>query len=207
MRRVFTEFVRSLAAGESPDPSLVEALKKRTHRILRKEMRKRGLWGSSPNYLGIYGFRRWTDDGAMEELVQDVLVFLVDRLPSLQAQLRHKDNVEGFLFLGIRNFLYDAQKRHDPIGFRVFMVAQSAVRQRLEDAMLHVLASNPRVSNDTILGFEPDGDPQAAPVDLDVYVKAWNNELMPELVTARGKHTDEVIRRLAVLLSGLQNMA
>ena len=207
MNRVFTDYVRSLASGKAPDNDLFEALWTKLGRALKAEMRKRGLWSTSPGYLGIHGFYGWTQEGAFDELVADALTFLLERLPSLKAQLRQKDNVEGFFFRGIRNFLYDSQKRHDPVGFRVFTVAQSAVRQRLDDGTLHVLEGDPGVRNDTILGFAPDADPKHPKAALAEHVVGWSHELMPELVTARGKHVDDVSRRLAALLSGLLEVA
>lgn len=207
MNRVFTDWVGSLVAGQEPDPDLFDAVWEKLRDALGAEMRKRGLWSAPPCYLGIRGYRCWTQGDAFDELVHDAFTFLLDRLPSIKAQLRQKDNVEGFFFRCIRNFLYDSQKRHDPVGFRVFTVAQSAVRQLAEDGTLHVLVGDPGVRNDAVLGFAPDGDPNDARGGLDEHVDVWTNELMPELVTARGKHVDGVVRRLAVLISGLPGAA
>jgi hypothetical protein len=60
------------------------------------------------------------------------------------------------------------------------------------------------VRNDTVLAFDPAADPERAQVaGLDAWVSRLDDELLPDLVTARGKRLDEVVARLAERLSGL----
>ena len=215
MAQVFSEYVRLLAAsGESAQPRQVALVWAELRRALRTELKRRGLWRSSPSYLGIFGFRQWDEtpararvnapletrgrDDALEELTAGCYSFIfVDRLRSLMAQLLVKSDIEGLVTLDLRHYLYELQKRHDPLGFRVFALARSAVRRSLELGDLHVLAGDVGIRNDTLLGFgtAPDLAP-AAGAELRGPVSRWNDELLPDLVTAHGKAKAEVAEGL-----------
>jgi hypothetical protein len=221
MAQVFSDYVRLLAAsGESAQPRQVALVWAELRRALRAELKRRGLWLSSPSYLGIYGFRRWDEtpagaranapfeirgrDDALEELTAGCYSFIfVDRLRSLMAQLLVKSDIEGLVTLDLRHYLYELQKRHDPLGFRVFALARSVVRRALELGELHVLAGDLGVRNDTLLGFGAAPDiasaanlAPAAEAELRGPVSSWNDELLPDLVTAHGKPKAEVAERL-----------
>ncbi len=61
MERLFTDYVRSLdPAGEPPDPGRFEEVWRALGRVLKSEIRKRGLWDYPPSYLGVYGWARWS---------------------------------------------------------------------------------------------------------------------------------------------------
>ena len=159
--RVFTEHVRALEGGGEPDPQRLAAVRGALQGALRGELRRRGLWNAPPDYLGVYGAEGWED--ALEELVSALYAFVfVERSRALQAQLRIKPNVDGLVFLNVRHFLHERQKEHDPLGSQVFEVLQSAVRRAVAVGDLHVLAGDPRVRNETVLGFRPDAGPPGA---------------------------------------------
>ncbi|HEV3076858.1 MAG TPA: hypothetical protein VHB47_20725 [Thermoanaerobaculia bacterium] len=220
---MFSDYVRLLAAsGESAQPRQVALVWAELRRALRTELKRRGLWLSSPSYLGIYGFRQWDEtpararvnapletrgrDDALEELTAGCYSFIfVDRLRSLMAQLLVKSDIEGLVTLDLRHYLYELQKRYDPLGFRVFALARSAVRRSLELGELHVLAGDVGVRNDTLLGFgtAPDLAP-AAGAELRGPVSRWNDELLPDLVTAHGKAKAEVAERLGRRIMSLR---
>ncbi len=211
MNQIFTDYVRSLdPTGEPPDAESFEEVWAALGRALTGELRKRGLLGSPPSYLGVYGHDSWrraeTGDGALEELLADCYTHIfIRRLGGLKAQLKAKPNIEGLVFLGIRNFLHDAQKKHDPLGYRIFDLLQRALRAALAGGELVLLAGDRRLRNDTVLGFDAGADPeQLAGAELDATVKRWNDTLLPELVTARGKareRTIAVLRSLVVKLT------
>ncbi len=204
MQSRFTELVRRL--GEGIDQELFSAVWSQLRALFRAELRKRGLWDSSPNYLGIYGWERWeTAEGearsasgdALEELVAEGYSFIfVTRIRSLKAQLKVKPNIDGLVLLNVRHFLHERQREHDPLGFQVFEIAHTAVRNAIDQGALHVLAGDPRVRNDTLLGFDPSPESQETPRELGPIVVRWNDDLMPDLVTARGRDQEKVIDRL-----------
>ena len=203
MTSVFTGFVRSLeAGGKPPDIARFDELLETLRRALVYEMKKRSLWRASPTYLGIYGGNSWTEGDLFEEILLDCYQFIfIRRLPGLQKQLLVRSNLDGLIFLNIRNFLHDRQKRHDPLGFRIFEVLQTAVLRMLDGGLLHVLDGDRRVRNDTILGFSALSDPQAAGGDLRPWVANWNDQLLPELITAWNK--EDILPRLEELIARL----
>ncbi len=218
-RQVFSDYVRSLdSAGEPPDPQVFDDLWNALGQALRIELKKRGLWDTSPDYLGVYGYEHWyrqvpvTDDlsdQALDELLAGCYTHIfVRRLGGLKAQLEVKPNIDGLVFLGIRNFLHDLQKRHDPLGFRVFEILRSAVQGALKAGELSLLGGDRRIRNDTILGSSTLAVVVASAEDrldnrLETTVKSWNDTLLPEIVTARGEARLKVIAELQRLLAKL----
>jgi hypothetical protein len=203
--RIFTDFIRRLEPAGEPDPEGLTAVRETLRGALTGELRRRGLWNAPPEYLGVYGRDSWED--VLEELLADCYTFIfVDRRRSLQAQLRLKENIDGLIFLNVRHFLHERQKERDPVGAQVFAVLQAAVRSAVAEGELHVLAGDPRVRNETVLGFRPDAEPRtpAAPVGgLRSLVARWNDDLLPHLVTLRGKRQVEVVHQLRGRLAGL----
>jgi hypothetical protein len=222
--RLFTEFVRSAAAGGEVEREPLAEVMAALRVALRSELRRRGLWDSPPSYLGIYGWESWGGGqkeatgsppaagggqllgrGALDELLGECYSFIfVDRLRTLKAQLSLKPNIDGLVFLNIRHFLYERQKEHDPLGFRVFEVAWAAVQACLAAGALHLLGGDPRVRNDTVLGFDPAAEPSTGPADLRWWASRADDELLPDLVTARGERQDAVAGRLARRLDELR---
>jgi hypothetical protein len=213
MPPLFTRFVLSLQG--KPDEELALAAWERLREILEHELKRRGLWSSPPTYLGIYGRPGWSgpmgdpDAGAaLDELVAEAYAFIfVDRLGRLQAQLEIKPNIEGLVLLNVRHFFLERQKEHDPLGYRVFEMLHAAVKGALENRELHVLAGDPEVRNDTLLGFAAQtgaGSIASAPA-LSARVGGWNDLLLPELVLARGRRQEEVWAKLRALLAGLES--
>lgn len=204
MSSFFSEYVRSLGPrGEPPDPENFGELLDQLGGALVHEMKKRSLWSAPPSYLGIYGGARWTDEGVLEELLFDCYEFtFIRRLQGLQNQLSVRRNIDGLIFLNIRHFLYEVQKRYDPLGFRTFEVLQQVLSRLLERGVMHLLAGDPKVRNDTVLGFTPFEDPQTArDIDLRSQVIAWNNELLPEMITAWNR--EPTLAKLQTLIVGL----
>ncbi|MFY9822954.1 MAG: hypothetical protein WAM82_16350 [Thermoanaerobaculia bacterium] len=201
--RVFTEHVRSLERGEEPGPRLLAIVLDALRGALRGELRRRGLWNAPPDYLGVYGAESWED--ALEELLAACYTFVfVERRRGLQAQLRVKPNVDGLVFLNVRHFLHERQKERDPLGSQVFEVLQSAVRRAVAQGEMHVLAGDPRVRNDTVLGFRPDAEAEVPARDFRSLVSRWNDDLLADLVTLRGPRQEEVVEKLRERLAGLE---
>jgi hypothetical protein len=204
MGPLFTQYVRSLEG--TLDERLALAAWQRLREILKSELKRRGLWSSPPSYLGIFGWPAWNEAGAgaLDELTAECYSFIfVDRLGRLQAQLRLKPNIEGLVLLNVHHFFLERQKENDPLGYRVFEMAQAAVRQAIEHGELFVLAGDPQVRNSTVLGFAPGAPEETEPSTLGPLVARWNDELLPDLVLARGQRQEEVWRKLRALLRDL----
>ena len=159
------------------------------------ELRRRGLWESPPSYLGVCAAASWWagEDGegasALEELVADCYSFIfIDRLRALRAHLAIKPNVDGLVFLNVKHFVDERQREHDPLGFRVFDALRTAVQAAVEAGELAILRGDPRIRNDTVIGFSAGGCAIASPkADLFALVRQWNDTLLPDLVTAHGR--------------------
>lgn len=197
---VFTRFLRNLEPDgplerEGDFPEVWTALRL----LLVRELKRRSLWSLSPAYLGIHGSTTWADPEAVEELLADCFVFVfAERFRSLQAQLSHKPDVEGLVLRNVRNFLHETQKRHDPIGFRVFTVLRNGVRSLLSAGELQVIDGNPAVGRDTVLAFglEASSEEAARAEELRPHLLGWNDDLLPGLITARGWDVRHVTARL-----------
>lgn len=206
----FTKYVRSLEEGE-PDAKGLAALHQALRTALRAELRRRSLWNSPPSYLGIFGWGSWEErpafgEDALDELRADACSFIfVERLRSLQKHLLVKPNIDGMVFLAVRQFVQERQEKHDPLGAQVYAVLRSAVREALEAGELHLLRGSDRIGNDTVLGFAAGAEAEPRAVDLRPLVVRWNGLLMPGLITNRGRHQEEVLRRLRELLPELRD--
>lgn len=196
---VFTEHVRALEPGAPPLPAdQVASVWRSLRGALVAELRRRGLWQAPPAYLGVFGADRWSAGGALDELLTECYasVFL-ERLRSLHAQLEVRVNIDGLIFRNVRNFLHDTQRKHDPLGFRVFNVLRAAVSSAVADGHLVVLEGDPEIRNASVLSASQLGDPKAAAAaNVADPVASWNNELLPDLVTALGKAQQRLVARL-----------
>jgi hypothetical protein len=208
MPSAFTAFVRGLQGERTPDADLFHDAWHGLRAALVGEMKKRGLWQTPPCYLGAYGWESWDSEtpqgsdssraqSALGELVADCYAFIfVDRLQSLKRHLQDKPDIDGLVLLNIRHFLHERQKVHDPLGFRIFELLQTAVEEAVSSGALHVLACARKIRNDTLLGFHPAAELPATTADWEQIVRRWNDELMPALITARTRQLTAVVRRL-----------
>jgi hypothetical protein len=216
---VFTAFVRRQQGAETPDAALLHDAWNALQAALGAELKRRGLWHNPPAYVGVYGHDRWDAEetvgdpishawcrtrptqSALEELVTDCWAYVFsDRMRSLKLQLQEKDNIDGLVVRNVKNFLYERQKEHDPIGFRIFEQVKGAMADAISRRVLYVLGGDPRIRNNTVLGFEPSTGFRLPAHDLGPTVVRWNDELLPGLVTAKGRRETEVLARLDRLL-------
>lgn len=205
---VFTDYVRSLDEGGTPPAAEdFDRLWEELRRVLTWELKRRNLWSHPPSYLGIYGWQSWTDGpeaAALEDLASDCYVFVfLDRLRSLKAQAATKPDIEGLVSLHVRNFLHTAQKKQDPLGFKVFDLLRSALRLLLDQGSLHVLRGAENVRNDTIFGFSPGESPDQAHQPFDFgEVARLSDAILPAVVSSR-RVTPEAVEQLAARVSEL----
>lgn len=209
-RRVFTEYVASLeTSGDPPDRESFDRVWHALKVVLRTELRRRGLWTSPPRFVGVMSAELWNEE-ALEELATDAYVFnFVDRLRSLRAQLEVKPNVDGLVRLNLKNFLYERQRRHDPLGCRLFMTLRKALEDLVELGELETSAGGSAIRNDTVLHFapalseHPDRVPSAVRCSLPDLASAWSDEMLHALVTSRGGRLEEVTAKLRLKIRGL----
>lgn len=222
MTSVFTAFVRDQQGAETPDADLLHAAWDGLQAALGGELKRRGLWHNPPCYLGIYGHERWDAEetvgdpmshawcytrpaqSALEELVTDCWAYIfTDRMQGLKLQLEDKGNIDGLVLRNVKNFLHERQREHDPVGFRVFERLKDALVDAVSRRALYVLGGDPRIRNNTVLGFEPATELRLPAVELGPVVARWNDELLPGLVNARGRQEAAVLERLDQLLREL----
>lgn len=202
---VFTDYVRSLQGGGEPDAANYAELREALRAALVHQLKVRGLWQAPPSYLGVYGGSSWEDDALLDELVADVYAYIfIRRLPGLLRQQMLRPNIDGLVFLGLKNFLHDTQRKHDPIGYQIFKVLESALERALDGGRLVLLENGPPIRNETAFAFTARQRPTlCSPEDLARWVKEWNHELLPDLLKARGKAAKRLVARLAELITGL----
>jgi hypothetical protein len=206
----FTRFVREWEPGREPDPALTSAMWSALGRAVHQELRRRSLTQTSPQWLGIYGFRGWWEPagrgGPFEDLLAEAYRYVfVERFAALKAQTLAKANIEGVVLASIRHFLHDRHRLHDRLGARLFEVLSLAVRRAIGGGDLTVVAGSPKIGSSTVLavGERASSADLAAPETLAPIVKRWNDELLPELVTAsradKRRLVEDLARRLAEL--------
>jgi hypothetical protein len=206
----FTRFVQECEPGREPEPALVSAMWSAFGRAVRQELRRRSLSQGLPQWLGIYGFRGWWEaagrGGPFEDLLAEAYRYVfVERFPALKAQTLAKANIEGVVFASIHNFLHDRQRLHDRLGSRLFEVLSLAVRHAVASGELKVVAGSAKIGSSTILaiGERALSADLAKPETLAPIVQRWNDELLPNLVTAsradKRRLVEELARRLAEL--------
>jgi hypothetical protein len=216
VNQIFTEYVEGLApSGEPPDRESFVRVWEELRRLLERELRRRCLWDAPPSYLGIYGRARWRhkdatpisgpgrEDG-LEELVAELYPYVfIDRLNKLVSYLRSNPTIDALVVVNARHLLHERQKKHDPLGYRVFEIFHQAVLRAVEAAQFFILKGNPRIRNDTVLGCRPDLDPDHLPPVPEEKVGEWNDVLLPELVEGKGKAREWAVASLQRFLGRL----
>ena len=197
---VFTEHLRTLAAGREPDAAEVARVLDAIGRLLRRQMRWRGIWNLPPERLGVIGYRHWSDPGALEELRLDAYQDAVlGRFRGLRAQLAVKPQVEGLVATNVKWFLRDLQKRGDPLGYRAWEVVQNAVGRAVDAGQLLVVAGGPGLDLPTLLATSPQAAGRlagGAAADVDPHDET------DELADAAGDDSgDEAARSRAAALA------
>ena len=203
----FTAHFEALEPGCADAPG-AQAVRADLRRALEVELRRRGLWTASASYVGVLGHGRW-DREALDELAGDCYLYQLVRLRSLKAQLRAGADIDGFVLLNVCHFVFERQRASDPLGYRVFEMLERAVERAVEGGRLLRPETGERVRNDTVLAFAP-GGAEAAPASHEAVAplaRSWNDDLLPALVTARGRPQREaVVTRLEGPLATLPEL-
>lgn len=208
MNDVFSDYLRRLmASGEPPGQDDYDEVRGHLRALVITELRRRGLWTSPPDYVGVPA-GSWRDDGALDELVDDAYSYIfVNRLGGMTQQLKVKPNIRGLVSLNVRNFITDRQRKADPLGFRIYNRLRKAIERLLKLGRIFLRGepvkiepsdgAAPKVDNASVLVFDAGLTHVTDPRDLEAPVSRWNDDLMPELVTAEGRSVPEVVEALA----------
>jgi len=97
----------------------------------------------------------------------------------------------------VRNFLTHRQKSADPLGHRLFGRLRDAVQRGIDGGRLSVLNDERRIGNNSVVAFEPLPVSLTRRADLAEKVRRWNDDLLPDLVTAEGPAVPKVVESLA----------
>lgn len=204
---VFTAYVRALATGPGPAPELYRRVREALARALTSELSRRGLWRTPPTFLGVYGWTGWAEPGALDELVSACHGHsFVTRRRSLTSQLSVKREIEGLVIRNVRLFVHERQKEHDPLGYQAYEVLKGAVEVARDEGWVHgAVGDLGRIDNETVIavveGAEGPSVDQEETVRrreiVSALVASWNGELLPDLVTARGRARKVVLEELA----------
>ena len=213
-RGAFTRYLRALARSPEVGEEVFDEMWRALRSALVYELRRGGLWTSSPNFLGIYGWPSWhqrasapgrTGSALAELLVDCYSSIFIKRLPRLKAQLAVKPTIDGLVFLFLRNYIHERRKAHDPLGFKVYKTLAAAVREAIDAGELTCLGGEGKIRNPSLLAFRAGEDPRRAArtAAIEPIVRQWCDELLPDLVTAVGAQRRALITELRRKLPGL----
>ena len=192
-----SEYVRCLGpGGEPPGDGEYKAAKELLRAELVREMMRRGLWSAPPRFLGLHD-NHWTRD-VLDELVSDCYQELfLRRLASLKNQLLARPDINGLIIRGVRNFLHDLRRANDPLGFLVYELLSASLGRLRDGGVLWIAGGQgKKIHNGSLCAFTPRPVPvDTSTVDLEPQVRVWNDDLWPELITARGRGRREVLDR------------
>lgn len=212
----FTRYV------QQPNATTFAPMWQKLRNVFIGELRRRSLWSSPPRYLGLLGSKNWqshgSDDPVDEILVDCYISIFLERHARLQAQVEIGKEIDGLVFKCVRDFVHERQAKFDPLGRRVFQVAERAVRAALAEGDLMAVSLDDkteegrgdRIGNNRILvitkSLLPPTAPSTGPIDDDVFssiVSGWSDELLPNLITGVGPQAQKVVTQLQRQILGL----
>ena len=206
----FTRYVQDWEPGREPEPVLASAMWSAFGRVVRQELRRRSLSQTSPQWLGIYGFRGWWEvtgrGGPFEDLLAEAYRYVfVDRFAALKAQTRAKANIEGVVLASVRNFLHDRQGCTTVSAPACSRCCPSRCAAPWR-AGISPSSPAPRRSEAPRSWRSAGGTPPSRPrpETLATIVRQWNDELLPDLVTASRADKRRLIEELTSRLAELE---
>ena len=180
--------------------------------VVIAELRRRGLWNSSPRYLGIVG-NQWLEPGDQQggpiaELLSEVFFEAIAQpLPRWQALMADPAaHLEAALVKSIRNAIHQIHKRSDRLGYALYQRAREAIDDAVAAGELFVLGDEGKIGNSSLLAASPQarGEP-APPAALAQRIPGWLDELLPELVTGVKEKRRQAVARLRGRLAHLND--
>jgi len=152
----FTSLIKQLEPNCWKPDHVFKALLETVYIALRAEMKRRGLLNMPPVWLGdkYENWDSWKDPEAFEVLCIDCYVFsIIDPYDKLHAALKISDNIDGLIFLNIKYFVSNLQKKNDPVGHAVAQHAKQATQRAIEKGIFTPTGLNNKeeVDNQTLL--------------------------------------------------------
>lgn len=206
MDLVFTDHIRSLEPPEDGSAGFDAAWKKLESELTRA-IKRIGLWHLPPRYLGVEDAERWDHPRAFDDLAVDCYVYaILDRLPSLKALIEVSGTVEGAVVRNVRHFVFDRQRKQDPVGYRIYDVTRCALERLIEGETLAVTEGKPgKINNVTLLSFPSEsGCVESLAGDLREHVEGWRGGLFTDMVLGIRKRRHEAEQELASAIADLQ---
>ncbi len=135
MKSRFSSHITRLREGSGPDMELVTLV----CRVMQAKLKARGLWAAPPAFVGCPEIESWFDERALQLLALDAIeTAIVRRLRALCARMDAGDNVDGFVFMNLDNFLTERQRYADPIGYATYQWVMRVLDERVEANVLVV---------------------------------------------------------------------
>ncbi len=129
-----TEHLRQYLASNKPDVALLASLAE----LIRERIWKSGMWEQPPDYFGYPEYHSWREafaaddpspgpagDFFLEEIVRD--------RSFLEETIQAGNAIDAWMRQRIKWFLIDRQKKHDPIGYRVFKNLTAVLEAMIAD--------------------------------------------------------------------------
>ena len=176
-------------------------------KLLRQEMRRRGVRRQRPSNWG-YAGRSWREKETFNDLLFHCFAFVFDgekgkRLTRLRQYARHQRSIAGTVRTAVRNFLNEQERQKDPVGHAVFKNIQAAVAEALRAGQMRVVDGKPGdVTNGTVVASASGGRcTKAPPTDLREAINGWRD--VASLCGEMAKRSGRGLRAAAVVLSRL----
>src|SRR5262249_32635150 len=116
-----TDHLRRYLEGADPDVALLAGLAE----LIRERLQWSFMWGHPPEFFGYPEYHRWSEAFSGDDLSPGPVgdFFLEEIVPEqafLLKTIRAGNAVEALLRQKVKWFLTDRQRKHDPVGYRVF---------------------------------------------------------------------------------------
>jgi hypothetical protein len=154
MESALTGHVRQLAAN-SHMPTGFEDFWKAFTSLVKRELKRRGLWAAPTCFLGIPGSGAWTDGDALDDLCRECYRFaILDRLDSLERHLTAAASIDHAIRRNVANCFTELQRRNDPVGYAAFRNTEAAIAMLIDHQTLTASGLRAgRIRNETVLSF------------------------------------------------------
>ncbi len=190
---VFTEYLRQQNECGRASEEAASRVVQRLREVVRRHLGRR-RWNLPPRYFGNYDSPSWVDAFQSEDVPEIVIdcylhLFSGRRSDNLRERIRLgcevEDLVEGTI---VPQFLYEQQRRHDPVGYAVYANVRGSVRAMVGDRRL--VAGQIPPQDDTPVRFPERHGPVADESEVTRVVQGWGNILLRLARVSRQSQVD-----------------